>query len=161
MHCPACHNLDTKVIDSRVLEDGSTIRRRRECEKCDFRFSTVEEVEILNLCVVKNDHSEQPYDKDKLVRGMQKALEKRNISPEKFKSTVNKIERDIQIAAVNDRIPSKEIGELAMKELKKLDKVAYIRFASVYQDFEDLETFQEELNKLINTKRCLKRAKKK
>jgi len=120
----------------------------------------VEEVEILNLSVIKNNGSEQSYNKDKLVRGMQKALEKRQITSDKFKSTVHNIERDIQITAQNDRIKSKEIGEIVMKHLKKIDKIAYIRFASIYQDFEDLETFQAELNKLINTKRCLKKAKK-
>ncbi len=154
MICPACHNQDTKVVDSRALEEGITIRRRRECEKCTFRFSTVEEVEILNLSVVKNDGEEEPYDKEKLAKGIQRALEKRSVTPERFKRIINSIERDIQIKAKQDKITSQQIGEIIMKHLKKADKVAYIRFASVYHDFEDLDTFKKELNKLLNKKKC-------
>ncbi len=153
MLCPACHNDETKVLDSRVLDEGLSIRRRRACEKCGFRFSTVEEVKILNLTVVKNGGREQAYDRQKLTRGLDRALEKRPVSAEKLARTISLIERDIQLKAKQERIDSKEIGEIVMKYLKKLDKVAYIRFASVYHDFEDLETFKEELNKLINKKR--------
>ncbi|MFH0818860.1 MAG: transcriptional regulator NrdR [Patescibacteria group bacterium] len=153
MKCPSCHNEDTKVIDSRSSEENITIRRRRECDKCGFRFSTVEEVEILNLKVVKQNGSEQAYDKDKLAVSMQKALEKRPTTAEKLKRVIQDIEQDIQLKAKNDKIHSRDIGEIIMKHLRKLDKVAYIRFASVYRDFEDVEAFQEEINKLINKKR--------
>lgn len=153
MLCPACHNLDTKVVDSRALEEGLAIRRRRECDKCGFRFSTVEEVEILNLTVAKNSGREEPYDKNKLVKGLERALEKREIAPERLKRVINSIEQDVQIKAKNDKITSREIGEIVMKHLKKVDKVAYIRFASVYHDFEDLETFKAEVNKLLNKSR--------
>lgn len=153
MKCPTCHNLDTKVVDSRVLEDNIAIRRRRECEKCGFRFSTMEEVEILNLKVVKRDGQEVPYDKEKLVVSLQKALEKRPITPERLKRITQALEQDIQKKSKNDKISSEEIGEIVMKHLRRADKVAYIRFASVYRDFEDIETFSEEVNKLINKKR--------
>lgn len=152
MKCPSCHNEDTKVIDSRCLEENITIRRRRECEKCGFRFSTVEEVEILNLTVIKKDNSEAPYDKEKLTVSLQKALEKRNIGQEKLKMVIQAIEQEIQIKAKNDKIKSLTIGEIIMRHLKKIDKVAYIRFASVYRDFEDIETFHKEITKLITNK---------
>lgn len=149
MKCPACHNEDTKVIDSRTLGDETAIRRRRECEKCGFRFSTIEEIEILNLTVVKKDKSEEPYDKEKLINSLQKALEKRPIKADKIKRVIQAIEQDIQLKEKEDKIKSIEIGEIVMRHLKKLDKVAYIRFASVYRDFEDIETFQKEIKKLI------------
>lgn len=149
MLCPACHNLETKVVDSRELEDGLAIRRRRECEKCTFRFSTVEEIEILNLTVVKHDGREESYNKEKLIAGLQRALQKRPISQEKLKRVVQAIEQDIQLRAKNDHIQTTEIGEIVMKHLKKIDKVAYIRFASVYHEFEDLKTFHEAIDKLI------------
>ncbi|MBU0731492.1 transcriptional regulator NrdR [Patescibacteria group bacterium] len=153
MKCPSCHNLDTKVVDSRVLDDNIAIRRRRECEKCGFRFSTMEEVEILNLTVMKREGQEMPYDKERLVISLQKALQKRPMTPERLKRIIQAIEQDIQNKSKNDRITSEEIGEIVMKHLKKADKVAYIRFASVYRDFEDIEAFSEEVNKLINKKR--------
>ena len=153
MKCPSCHNLDTKVVDSRVLDDNIAIRRRRECEKCGFRFSTMEEAEILNLTVIKRDGQEIPYNKEKLVISLQKALEKRSITPERLKRIIQSIEQDVQKKSKNDKITSEEIGEIIMKHLKRADKVAYIRFASVYRDFEDIETFQDEVTKLINGKK--------
>lgn len=153
MKCPSCHNLDTKVIDSRTLEENIAIRRRRECEKCEFRFSTVEEVEILNLTVIKRDNTEVPYDKEKIAVSLQKALEKRPTTPEKLKRVIAAIEQDVQIKSKNDKIKTIEIGETVMKHLKKIDKVAYIRYASVYREFEDIKTFQQEVNKLINKKK--------
>jgi len=149
MRCPACQKDDTKVIDSRTIDEGVAIRRRRECDSCTFRFSTVEEVEILNLQVTKTDGAREPYDKEKLVSGLHKALEKRGFSPERFKRLVGRIERDIQIKSKADEIPTKDIGRLVIKHLKRSDKVAYIRFASVYNSFQDLESFRDELNKLI------------
>jgi transcriptional repressor NrdR len=148
MKCPVCHYAETKVVDSRVASDGSSIRRRRECLKCGFRFSTYEEIEILDLTIIKRDGSKQAYNKDKLTRGLKKALEKRPITEEKFKRLVNAVERDIQALRQNE-ITSPQLGQIVMKELKKTDQVAYIRFASVYQSFKDVQTFQRELNKLL------------
>lgn len=152
MKCPSCHKDDTKVIDSRCFDEETAVRRRRECEKCGFRFSTIEEIEILNLTVVKKDRSEEPYDKEKLINSLQKALEKRPIKADKIKRVTQAIEQDIQLKEKEDKIKSIEIGEIVMRHLKKLDKVAYIRFASVYRDFEDIETFQKEITKLITSK---------
>jgi len=156
MKCPVCHYQDTKVVDSRVATDGSSIRRRRECLKCGFRFSTYEEIEILDLSVVKRDGRKEVYDKDKLVRGLRKALEKRSITEEKFKQLVNSVERDIQALRKNE-VTSGQIGQIIMKYLRKVDQVAYIRFASVYQSFDDLQTFQRELDKLTDGKKKTKK----
>lgn len=152
MKCPVCNFKETKVIDSRVALDGITVRRRRECLKCGFRFSTYEEVELLDLTVLKRDGSKQAYSREKLERGLHKALERRPISEEQFRMLVNKIERDIQGLRKND-ISSQEIGEFVIKELKKKDPVAYIRFASVYRAFQDLESFQKEINAVFSSKK--------
>lgn len=148
MKCPVCNYQDTKVIDSRVASDGLSIRRRRECLKCGFRYSTYEEIEILDLSIVKRDGRKDAYSREKLVSGLKKALEKRPITEEKFKKLVNSIERDLQILKKNE-VTSNQIGQIVMKYLKRADKVAYIRFASVYQSFDDVQTFQRELDKLI------------
>lgn len=155
MRCPGCLHDDTKVLDSRVTDEGMTIRRRRECPKCQFRFSTKEQVEILNLKVEKQTGELEAYSTEKIFRGVHIALEKRLASEDKFSKLIAAIERDVQLAAKSDIIKSSVIGDIVMKHLKKIDKVAYIRFASVYQDFEDLVTFQEEVEKLI-TKRTSK-----
>ncbi len=149
MRCPVCLNEDTKVVDSRVASDGLSIRRRRECLKCNFRFSTYEEVEILELTVIKKDGQKQAYNRDKIIAGLKRSLEKRPISQEDFKKLVNAIERDLQALRANE-VESEKIGKIIMKELKKVDKVAYIRFVSVYESFDDIQTFQEELDKLVN-----------
>lgn len=148
MRCPACSHEDTKVIDSRVASDGLSIRRRRECESCAFRFSTYEEVEILDLQVEKRDGSLEGYSREKLENGLRKALEKRPILSEQFKQLVSEIEQDIQKKMKDNRIESKEIGNIVIRKLKKYDQVAYIRFASVYRQFEDIEEFKKELQKL-------------
>lgn len=152
MRCPACHNDDTRVNDSRLVSDGMAIRRRRECTKCNFRFSTYEEVEILNLTVTKRDGRREPYAKEKLEKGLKKAFEKRPITHDEFKMLVNKIERDIQMAG-KDEIKSSDVGEIIMRNLKRKDQVAYIRFASVYRSFKDAQTFQQELKKLTGGKK--------
>ncbi|PKM91137.1 transcriptional regulator NrdR [Candidatus Falkowbacteria bacterium HGW-Falkowbacteria-1] len=152
MKCPVCHFEDTKVIDSRVSGDGFLIRRRRECLKCEFRFSTHEEMEILDLVIVKRDDRRENYDREKIVSGLRKALEKRGFDEEKFKKLIYCIERDLQILNRNE-VSSIEVGEIVMKNLKKTDKVAYIRYASVYQSFEGLEEFSEELDKLLKNKK--------
>ena len=147
MKCPICDYSETKVIDSRVVSDGLSIRRRRECLKCGFRFSTYEEMEILDLIVVKRDGHKELYSRDKLISGLRKATEKRPVNDDQFKRLVNLIERDIQ-AKRQSEIESRDIGRIVMRQLKKVDKVAYIRFASVYSDFE-LQDLSEELNKLL------------
>jgi len=144
MRCPACHNIDTKVTDSRLVNEGVAVRRRRECVECGFRFSSYEEVEILNLTVVKRDGRREPYSREKLEAGLKRAFEKRPITHDAFRRLVNIIERDIQLKGRNE-ITSKQIGETVMKRLKKADPVAYIRFASVYRSFTDAESFWEEL----------------
>ncbi|MBU0597551.1 transcriptional regulator NrdR, partial [Patescibacteria group bacterium] len=148
MRCPACHHSDTKVTDSRLVSDGLAIRRRRECLKCNFRFSTYEEVEILNLTLIKRDGRTEPYNKQKLEAGLKKSFEKRPITQDEFKKLVNRIERDIQLEGKNE-IKSRRVGEIVMKHLRRVDAVAYIRFASVYRSFKDAKTFQRELKKLL------------
>lgn len=152
MKCPACYHADTKVVDSRVASDGLSIRRRRECLKCGFRFSTYEEIEILDLTIVKRDGGKESYSREKMVKGLKKALEKRPITEENFKKLVHAIERDLQILRKNE-ITSGEVGQIVMKELKKVDQVAYIRFASVYESFKDAHTFKRELSKLLKKNR--------
>ena len=148
MKCLSCGHEDTKVTDSRVVSDGMAIRRRRECPKCGFRFSTYEEVEILNLAVIKRDGSREPYSRDKMERGLKKALEKRPITQDNLRMLILNIERDIQTEATADEVTSREIGEIIMRHLKKIDKVAYIRFASVYKSFEDIDSFKQEIKKI-------------
>lgn len=153
MKCPSCGNEDTRVVDTRALSEGMAIRRRRECEQCDFRFSTHEQIELLNLKVKKRDGEEQLYDRLKLERGISRALEKRPVEPDTTAQLITAVERDIQLKAKSDLISSEDIGEIVMKHLKRLDKVAFIRFASVYRQFEDLEEFREEVDKLLKKKR--------
>ncbi|MDD3284285.1 MAG: transcriptional regulator NrdR [Patescibacteria group bacterium] len=152
MRCPICNNEATKVLDSRVATDGVTVRRRRECLKCNFRFSTIEEIEILDIKVVKRDGKKELYNKDKLRNGIKKSLEKRNKDDQEISQLIRAIEVDVQKKKSNE-ISSELIGDIVMKHLKKFDKVAYIRYASVYRSFEDLETFEEELKNLIHKKR--------
>lgn len=152
MKCPICYHNDTKVVDSRVATDGLSIRRRRECLKCSFRFSTYEEVEILDLMIVKRDGRRESYNREKLVSGLKKSLEKRAITEDKFKRLVHAIERELQKLRKSE-ITSSQIGQIAMKQLKKVDQVAYIRYASVYEQFKDANEFRKELNKLIKTKK--------
>ena len=155
MKCPVCLYQDTKVIDSRVASDGLSIRRRRECLKCGFRYSTYEEIEILDLNVVKRDGRKEVYNREKMVLGLKKSLEKRPITEDKFKKLINAIERDLQVK--KPEVTTGQIGQSIMKHLKKVDQVAYIRFASVYQSFKDVQTFQRELNKLLKNKNIKKK----
>lgn len=152
MKCPACHHPDSKVTDSRLSSEGFAIRRRRECEQCGFRFSTYEEVEILNLTVIKRDGRREPYSREKLEFGLKKAFEKRPVTREAFHRLVTSVERDIQLKGKTE-ITSHAIGEIAMKWLKRADQVAYIRFASVYRSFKDVESFKTELNLLLRPPR--------
>lgn len=148
MKCPSCVHEETKVIDSRVAADGLSIRRRRECEKCAFRFSTYEEVEILELQVQKRDSSIQPYAREKLEGGLMKALEKRPITRDDLKRLISEIEQDIQKKTKDNQIESREIGQIVVRKLKIFDQVAYLRFASVYRQFENIGEFRKELQKL-------------
>lgn len=145
MFCPVCSHEDTKVVDSRLTGEGSAIRRRRECEDCGYRFSTNEEVELLDLTVVKRNGKREAYSRDKMEHGLKKALEKRPVTDASFRTLVHEIERDIQRKKANE-LTSADIGEIVMNRMKSFDKVAYIRFASVYRQFEDVESFVRELH---------------
>jgi transcriptional repressor NrdR len=158
MKCPSCENENTKVLDSRLLEQDNTVRRRRECEKCSFRFSTREETELLNLSVIKRDGKHEAYSREKVESGITRSLEKRPISTQELRSLISFIERSISVTNKTE-IKTSQIGEIIMRHLKKLDKVAYIRFASVYRDFTDVDTFYEEINKLVVKKRKKKTKK--
>ena len=147
MKCPICYYHDTKVLDSRVASDGLSIRRRRECLKCSFRFSTYEELEILDVVITKRDGRRESYNRDKLITGLKKSSEKR-INDDKFKKLIHLIERDIQALKKNE-VSSQEVGRIVMKNLKKVDQIAYIRYASVYEQFKDVKEFKKELNKLL------------
>jgi len=159
MYCPVCNHEDTKVVDSRLSGDGSTIRRRRECEACGYRFSTSEDVELLDLTVVKRNGQREAYAREKIERGLKKALEKRPVTEAAFRSLVHEIERDIQRAKANE-LTSADLGEIVMNRLKSFDKVAYIRFASVYRQFEDVDSFLRELSKLRKGKKTTATRKK-
>lgn len=149
MKCPVCGDKSTRVIDSRLISDGMQVRRRRECEdsECAYRFSTVEEVEVLELLIVKRDGKRESYSRKKLVDGLLRALQKRSYTEIEFNSLVQKIERALQKKRANE-VKSEDLGAIVMDFLRTFDKVAYIRFASVYYSFEDLEKFEEEVQKL-------------
>lgn len=155
MNCPVCNSKDTKVIDSRLGGEGFSIRRRRICQKCDFRFSTLEETAILDLIVIKRDGRRENYSKDKIIKGLRTSLEKRQYLEENFYKLISEIERDIQKIGKNE-VTSKQLGEIVMRNLKSFDQVAYIRYASVYRSFKDAKTFQKELNRLLKQKRTKK-----
>ncbi|TSC71897.1 MAG: transcriptional repressor NrdR [Parcubacteria group bacterium Gr01-1014_38] len=152
MHCPACNTEETKVVDSRVVERGTAVRRRRECEKCGHRFSTYEQVELPRLVVVKKDGRREPYQRVKIESGIRKALEKRPVPERRVREMLAEIERELQ-ARGEEEVGSRVIGEMVMRALQELDEVAYIRFASVYKAFRDADTFQEELKHLRKTSR--------
>jgi len=147
MICPFCGHGDTKVVDSRDTNDGRAIRRRRECEKCQARFSTYEEMEIMRLTVIKRDGSRQEYNRKKIEAGLHKALEKRPVSEEKISKAIGEIEHEIQSRESNE-ISSKEIGKMILEKLKELDDVAYLRFASVYKSFKTADSFRKEMEKM-------------
>ena len=151
MKCPYCGHLESKVVDSRPSDEGASIRRRRECLECHRRFTTYETMESLPLTVVKKDGSRQSFDKSKLLNGMIRACEKRPVSFNTLESIANEIEQTLQ-NEMDREIPSARIGELVMDRLKKVDEVAYVRFASVYRQFKDISTFMAELNKLLEEK---------
>lgn len=148
MKCPSCGNPESKVLDSRPSTDGTSIRRRRECLACQKRFTTFETIENINFVVVKKNGNREMFDRAKLFNGMIRACEKRPVSIKEIENAVNDIESQLQ-SSMRSEIPSSEIGELVMERLKSLDEVAYVRFASVYRQFKDINTFMEELKKLL------------
>ena len=151
MRCPYCGFADSKVIDSRPAEEGAAIRRRRECIKCSKRFTTYEKVESLPIIVIKKDKTRELFDREKLLSGLMRACEKRPVSTQKLDMLVDKIESDLY-NTLKREISSTEIGEKVMEGLKDIDEVAYVRFASVYRQFKDVNTFIAEVNKLLTDK---------
>lgn len=152
MRCPFCENQDTKVIDSRPTEDGHAIRRRRECDQCGKRFTTYEKIEEITLMVIKKDGRREAFDRSKITSGIMKACEKRSVSMAEIEQVVLDIERGLN-NMMEKEVKSSFIGELIMEELRKLDEVAYVRFASVYRQFTDINTFVSEIEKLLTTKK--------
>ena len=151
MHCPFCSELDTRVIDSRLSNDGDQARRRRECATCNERFTTYESAELNMPRIVKQDGSRMPFKEDKLSAGVMRALEKRPVSTEQVDEAINRIKHQL-LAAGEREINSAKIGNMVMEELLALDQVAYIRFASVYLDFGDVNAFREAIEKMEKTK---------
>ena len=151
MKCPFCGYTESKVIDSRPAEEGATIRRRRECLACQKRFTTYEIIERLPLVVVKRDGSRQTFDRVKLINGMVRACEKRPVSLPQLESIADDIEQELQ-SSLEREVSTVAIGEMVMSRLKAVDEVAYLRFASVYRSFKDINTFMEELTKLLSDK---------
>jgi len=151
MYCPFCSATETKVVDSRLSADGASVRRRRECLSCSERFTTFETVELVMPHFVKRDGSRVAFDEEKLRHGMLKALEKRPVSIDEVDNALSRIKK--QIRGTGEReIQSNQVGEWVMEELKKMDQVAYVRFASVYRSFQDLDEFRQEIEKLITHK---------
>lgn len=151
MKCPYCGSLDSKVVDSRHSEDGLSIRRRRECLGCQKRFTTYETVEILPIIVVKKDNSRQSFDRNKILNGMVRACEKRPVPLAALEAAAAEIEQILQ-NSLEREVSTDRIGELVMERLKPLDEVAYVRFASVYRQFKDINSFMRELNKILEEK---------
>ena len=152
MHCPFCGAFDTKVIDSRLVSEGKQVRRRRECLSCHERFTTFESAELVMPRVVKQDGTRQPFDEDKLSRGVTKALEKRPVSIEAIETSINNIKSRLRATGERE-ITSMMVGEEVMRELRQLDEVAYVRFASVYRSFQDVNEFKEEVERLSRQER--------
>ena len=148
MKCPYCNEADTKVIDSRPADDNSSIRRRRQCEKCGKRFTTYEKLETMPLMVIKKDNPRETYERAKMEAGIIQSCHKRPVSTQQINAVIDEIENRI-FNREEKEVPTSAIGELVMEKLKELDEVAYVRFASVYREFKDVNTFMEELGKLL------------
>jgi transcriptional repressor NrdR len=149
MRCPHCGNIDDKVVESRTLADGDAVRRRRECNGCGYRFTSYERIEDKQLMVIKRDGRREPFDRNKIERGVQRALEKRPFSQMNIENLVNEVEdQAAMLGKINREIASAAIGSLVLERLGAIDKVAYIRFASVYRHFENLEEFVKEIQKM-------------
>ncbi|MCR2042877.1 transcriptional regulator NrdR [Anaerosalibacter massiliensis] len=149
MKCPFCNFYETKVIDSRPTDEGQAIRRRRECINCSKRFTTYEKIEEIPLIVVKKDGNRQPYDRNKLLTGIIKACEKRPVSMKVIEQIVDHVEKTLY-NSMEKEVTSKYIGEMVMNKLKNVDEVSYVRYASVYRQFKDINTFMDELKKLLD-----------
>ena len=147
MHCPFCNASETKVVDSRLVAEGQQVRRRRECNKCNERFTTYEAAELLMPRLIKADGSRQPFDDEKLRAGIHRALEKRPVSIEEFEACISRITHRLRATGERE-LPSRQVGEEVMAELRKLDEVAYVRFASVYRSFQDINEFKAEIERL-------------
>ena len=156
MKCPFCNAADTRVIDSRPADDNASIRRRRQCETCGKRFTTYEKLETMPLMIVKKDNSREPYDRSKIEAGIIRSCHKRPVSSEQISSLVDQIENAL-FSREEREISSSVIGEMVMEKLKDLDPVAYVRFASVYREFRDVDTFMQELTKLLEHQERRKR----
>ena len=151
MYCPFCLAVDTKVIDSRLVSDGHQVRRRRECLACHERYTTFESAELVMPRIIKNDGSREPFNEDKMRNGLVRALEKRPVSVEQVELSINKVKSELRATGERE-VPSELLGNIIMEQLKELDKVAYVRFASVYRSFEDIREFGEEIARLDDDK---------
>ena len=149
MKCPYCNHPDTRVIDSRPADDGNSIRRRRSCDVCGQRFTTYEKVETIPLIIIKKDNNREQYNRGKLETGILRACYKRPVSAAEIQKCIDRVETKI-FSLEEKEIPSSAIGEIVMDELKKLDEVAYVRFASVYREFKDVNTFMDEIKKILD-----------
>lgn len=149
MKCPYCNQLDTRVIDSRPAEDGNSIRRRRSCDACGKRFTTYEKVETIPLIIIKKDNNREQYNRGKIERGILRACYKRPVPTDEIQKTVERIETKV-FSLEEKEIPSHIIGEIVMEELQNLDAVAYVRFASIYREFKDVNTFMDEIKKILD-----------
>ncbi|MEH6937575.1 transcriptional regulator NrdR [Bacillus sp. JJ664] len=152
MRCPTCNYNGTRVLDSRPVDEGRSIRRRRECEECQHRFTTFERVEDNPILVVKKEGAREEFSKDKMLRGLIKACEKRPVSLSQLEGIINNIEKELKNSGTSE-VPSEVLGEMVMDHLSKVDEVAYVRFASVYRQFKDINVFIDELKDLINKER--------
>ncbi len=152
MNCPFCNHYETKVVDSRPTDEGQAIRRRRECIDCKKRFTTYEKFEEIPLIVVKKDGNRESYNRNKIINGLIRACEKRPVSMKKIEQVVDEIEKELY-NSLEKEITSEHIGELVTTSLKEIDEIAYVRFASVYRQFKDINTFMEELKKILDNKK--------
>jgi transcriptional repressor NrdR len=152
VHCPFCGDSETKVIDSRLVAEGDQVRRRRECQECGERYTTFETADLVLPRVIKSNGSRQPFDEDKLRSGVVRAIEKRPVSLETVESMLNRIKHKLRATGERE-IKTRDVGELVMDELRQLDDVAYVRFASVYRSFQDVDEFREEIDRLRETGR--------
>jgi transcriptional repressor NrdR len=148
MRCPFCQSIDTKVVDKREIESNIVTRRRRECLNCEKRFTTYERIEMSNILVIKKDGKREQFDREKVKKGIIRSCEKRNVTMEDMNQIVDEVEQKLRNMETTE-VKSKSIGEIVMRKLKRIDKVAYIRFASVYKDFEDIESFKDAIEKIV------------
>ncbi|WP_404458960.1 transcriptional regulator NrdR [Sutcliffiella horikoshii] len=152
MKCPACHHNGTKVLDSRPVEEGKSIRRRRECESCSYRFTTFEKVEEMPLIVVKKEGIREEFSREKVLRGLIRACEKRPVALKQLEDIVVEVEKELRNIGISE-VKSDMVGEMVMERLSKIDEVAYVRFASVYRQFKDINVFLDELKEIIEKER--------